>query len=259
MAQIDLVADVGESFGNYQMHNDDDLIRVLTSANVACGFHAGDPRVMFKTVERCAANNVAIGAHPGFPDLVGFGRRDMNLTEHEVFTDTLYQIGALDAFVRAHGLTLQHVCPHGRLGNLIQVDATYAKAVVNAIEKYAPNLIVLGLGGEILEQARGRGLKTAQLAVVDRGYESDGRLVSRTRKDALLHDPDRIAARTVRLVRDGLIDSIDGQDVAIAADTVLLHGDNQHAVQIARAVHKALSEEGIGLASMSDVIAARSR
>lgn len=252
--RVDLIADVGESFGSFTMHNDQELLPLLTSANVACGFHAGDPRVMQTTVAACARLEVAVGAHPGFPDLVGFGRRDMKLTENEVFTDVLYQIGALHGFLRAANLPMQHVAPHGRLGNLVQVDAAYAKAVVDAVEAFDPNMIVVGLGGEIIEQASARGLRTAQLGVVDRNYEDDGRLVARSRPDALLHDAEEIAARTLRLVRDGVITSVNGVDVPVRVDSVLLHGDNPEAIASAAAIRSRLVAAGVEVVPMTEVV-----
>lgn len=191
--RIDLVADLGESFGDWKMGDDDAMLDVLTSANVACGFHAGDPRTMDRTVAACVERGIAIGAHPSFPDLVGFGRRAMDLTPHEVRTDLTYQLGALSGFAAHHGTALAHVAPHGRLGNLVAVRRDYAEAVVEAVRRFDERLIILAQDGELATAAREAGLAVGIVGIVDRAYRSDGTLVPRSEPGAVIHDPAEVA------------------------------------------------------------------
>lgn len=254
-----LTADVGESFGDYTMGHDAALIELLTEANIACGFHAGDPRVMDRTVSLCIDAGVAIGAHPGFADLVGFGRRAVDLSWEEARTDTLYQIGALGAFVQSRRGRMSHVLPHGRLGNLVVVDAQLADAVAEAIASYDPELIVVTQEGELATAARSRGLAVGIMFLADRGYEDDGQLVSRRRPDALIHDPAKIASRTVRAASTGTVSSVNGKEVRVDADVVLLHGDNREAIENARMVRAALTSSGVEIRPVRDVLAAKGR
>lgn len=258
-ARVDLAADVGEGFGAYQLGDDKSLIPLLTSANVACGFHAGDPRVMQHTVNLCKQAGTSVGAHPGFADLVGFGRRGIELLESEVYTDVLYQVGALDAFARAAALPLAHVAPHGRLGNLVQTRKDYARAVAEAVAAYDPSLIVLSLQGELISEAASLGLKTGVIGIIDRSYEDDGSLTPRNQPGAVLHDPGQVAERAVRLATEGFIMSRTGFPVEIDVDSILLHGDNPAAVSVAKSVRTALTDAGVQLASLPEVIAARTR
>jgi UPF0271 protein len=251
---IDLVADVGESFGAYTFGDDGALLDVLTSANVACGFHAGDPQVMNSTVAACRDRGVSVGAHPSFPDRHGFGRRPMGLTEEEVRLDVMYQVGALSAFTTAHGLGLQHVTAHGALGNLVVTRADYARAVVDAVTSIDPGIIFLAQEGELAVLARQRRLKLAIFGIADRNYEDDGTLVSRSKPNAVLHDPDEIAARTVRMVTEGVIDSINGTPLPIQCDSILLHGDNPESIETARRTRKALQEAGVALAPVAQIL-----
>ncbi|MFT4165080.1 MAG: 5-oxoprolinase subunit PxpA [Microlunatus sp.] len=253
---IDLIADVGESFGSWTMGCDADILPWLTSANVACGFHAGDPLIMERTVRHCLDLGVRIGAHPGFRDLVGFGRRAIETSADEIRTDVLYQIGALGGFVRAAGGTLAHVTPHGRLGNLVVTDENYAVPVLDAIAAYDPNLIVVAQDGVITRLAAERGIPAARLGLVDRAYEDDGSLVSRRKPGAVLHDPQLIAERAVKMVLDGVVTSVNGIEVAAGCDTVLLHGDNAASVEAARMVRTALQEAGVILAPLGSTVAA---
>lgn len=257
MPIVDLVADVGEGFGAYRHDTDRQLISSLTSANVACGFHAGDPRVMRRTVERCSEAGVSVGAHPGFPDLVGFGRRAIECSEYEVYTDTLYQIGALAAFTRAQGVRLAHVSPHGRLGNLVQTRHDYARAVARAVADFDPELIVLGFPGALPAEARRLGLTTAVTGFVDRSYRPDGSLTPRSEPHAVLHDPGEIAERAVRLVTEGKISTATGADLELRADSILLHGDNPSAAAIALRVRGALGAAGVAVAPLTEVVRAR--
>lgn len=252
--KIDLVADVGEGFGAWTMGDDDALLDILTSANIACGFHAGDPQIMDRTVANCVARGIGIGAHPSFPDRVGFGRRAMDLTAEEVRTDVLYQIGALHAFAAAHGTTLSHITPHGRLGNLVATHANYAAAVVDAVQSFDPNMIVLAQDGELANHARRQGLRVGIVAVVDRAYLADGTLVARSEPGAVIHDLDTLVHRAVKLVTDGHVEAVDGTPIPVSADTLLLHGDNIGAVQTARAIRAALDDAGVQIASLTEVL-----
>jgi UPF0271 protein len=252
---IDLSADIGESFGSYRMGNDAELLESLTSANVACGFHAGDPREMQRAVADCVSRGVAVGAHPGFPDLVGFGRRAIEASAEEVRTDVLYQIGALAAFARAAGTRLTHVSPHGRLGNLVVSDERYAVPVADAIEAFDDALVVVTYSGALSRIARERGLGVGLLGFPDRAYEDDGTLVSRREPGAVLHEPESIAERAVRMAVDGTVVARSGREIEIEVDSLLLHGDNEASVRAARQVRRALEEAGVSVAPLGNVLA----
>jgi len=248
---IDLVADVGESFGDYRMGDDGEMFKTLTSANIACGFHAGDPRTMDASVKSCVTHRLAIGAHPGFPDLVGFGRRAMDLTRDEIRTDLLYQMGALEAFARANDTVLSHMSPHGRLGNLVVTDRHYALGVADAVEEYNSNLIILTQVGELEREARLRGIPVAVMGFIDRAYEDTGNLVPRREAGAVLHDPDEIADRAVAIVLDGAVTSRHGNRVEVTCDSLLMHGDNEASIRAAQKVRSSLEKEGIRIAALN--------
>lgn len=250
---IDLNSDLGEAFGAYTIAPDEELFELISSANVACGFHGGDPRVMERTVAAATAHGVAIGAHPGFPDLVGFGRREIVATPDQVRTDTLYQIGALDAFCRAAGVTMQHVKAHGALYNRAVRDEATAAAIAAAVRAFAPGLLFVALPGSTLAQAAtAAGLAIAREGFADRAYNSDGSLASRQTPGAVLRDPEVIAERAVRLVRDGKVTAIDGSELALEIDTLCLHSDTPGAVAIARAIHRAFAAAGITIRPMRE-------
>ncbi|MFC9648313.1 MULTISPECIES: LamB/YcsF family protein [unclassified Streptomyces] len=254
---VDLVADLGEGFGAYTMGDDEALLETLTSANVACGFHAGDPRIMDATVRHCVAKRVAVGAHPSFPDLVGFGRRAMDLTPEEVRTDVLYQIGALQAFAVAHGTRVRHVAPHGRLGNLVAVRPDYARAVVEAVASLDESLIILAQDGELADAARVHGLRVGIVGIADRAYRADGTLVPRSEPGAVIHEPDEVSRRTLRMVTEGVIRSVDGTDVPVTCDTVLLHGDSPGAIALAGRVREGLLAAGVAITSLDAVLSGK--
>lgn len=245
---VDLVADLGEGFGAYSMGDDAALLEVVSSANIACGFHAGDPDIMNATVAECVRRGVSIGAHPSFPDLRGFGRRAMDLTADEVRNDILYQFGALSAFAAYHGTAVAHIAPHGRLGNLVATRADYAEAVADAAARINPDLIVLAQDGELADAATLRHLPVGIVGIADRAYEADGTLVPRSRPGAVIHDPSAIVDRTIRMVCEGLIETAAGTDLPIVADTVLLHGDTPGAVDLARQVRAELERAGVTIA-----------
>ncbi|MFD8492747.1 LamB/YcsF family protein [Amycolatopsis sp. NPDC059657] len=247
---VDLVADLGEGFGAYRVGDDAALLDIVSSANIACGFHAGDPRLMEETVAACARRGIGIGAHPGFPDLVGFGRRAMELTADEVRTDVLYQLGALSAFTTACGTRMRHVTPHGRLGNLAMSERPYAEAVVDAVAAFDRSLTMVTQGGVLAETARKAGLPVAILMLADRGYRDDGTLVPRRDPGAVITDPAEVAARVVRAVTGGVVRTVTGHDLPIACDTVLVHGDTPGAVDLARGIRGALREAGVDIVGM---------
>lgn len=248
---IDLNSDLGESFGAYTIGSDAAMMAEITSANVACGFHGGDPLVMERTVRLAREQGVGIGAHPGFPDLAGFGRREMRLTLDELRTTFIYQIGALAAFVRAQGATLQHVKGHGALYNMAVNDEAQSRAIAEAITSVDPKLIVVVLHGSVMERAtRAAGARVALEAFADRGYTRDGTLVSRSHPQALIKDPDAVARRVVRMVTENVVDAVDGAEVRLRPDTICFHGDTPGAPQLARAARDALRRAGVDVAPM---------
>lgn len=243
---VDLNCDMGESFGAYVMGNDEAILETITSANIACGFHAGDPATMRKTVRMALQKNVGIGAHPGLQDVVGFGRREMAISAEEAFDLVVYQIGALSGFVQAEGGRLQHVKPHGALYNMAAMNRVLADAIAEAVYKVDPELILFGLAGSELVTAGERiGLKTAHEVFADRTYQADGTLTSRREPNALITDHDVAIRQIVRMVKEGKVRATNGTDVAIKADTICIHGDGKTAVEFARVIPGALREEGI--------------
>ena len=246
MTRIDLNSDVGESFGRWELGDDDAVLEVVTSANVACGFHAGDPSTLARTCRSALANGVRIGAQVSYRDLAGFGRRFVDATQIELTDDVVYQIGGLQAIARAAGGTVSYVKPHGALYNTAVHHDVHARAVVEAIAAVDPHLPVLGLpGSRLLEIARDRGIPTVREAFADRAYHSDGTLVSRREPGAVLDDPAVVAGRVMRMVSDGVVDSIDGDTIRIDVDSVCLHGDSPAAVAMAVATRELLTSEGI--------------
>ncbi|GAB37445.1 MULTISPECIES: LamB/YcsF family protein [Gordonia] len=246
MTHIDLNSDVGESFGRWELGDDDAVLEVVTSANVACGFHAGDPSTLARTCRSALANGVRIGAQVSYRDLAGFGRRFVDATQIELTDDVVYQIGGLQAIARAAGGTVSYVKPHGALYNTAVHHDVHARAVVEAIAAVDPHLPVLGLpGSRLLEIARDRGIPTVREAFADRAYHSDGTLVSRREPGAVLDDPAVVAGRVMRMVSDGVVDSIDGDTIRIDVDSVCLHGDSPAAVAMAVATRELLTSEGI--------------
>jgi UPF0271 protein len=247
--KIDLNCDVGESFGAYHLGNDEALMGLITSANIACGAHAGDPLVMDRTARLAARHGVSIGAHPGFPDLVGFGRRAMQLTPDEIENTVLYQVGALAAFARSVGAELAHVKPHGALYNIAGKDIEVARAVARGVARFDSNLIVVGLAGSaLIEAAREAGLRAAREGFADRAYEADGSLRSRKLEGAVIHDPEAAAERAVRIACDGIVTAYTGEEVSLRVDTICVHGDTPGAVEIVRAIRRRLAEAGVEVA-----------
>ena len=246
MPRIDLNADLGESFGAYTLGEDAALLPFVTSANVACGFHAGDPDVIARTVALVGEHGVALGAHPGLPDLQGFGRRMVSVSPDEASHLVTYQVGALAAFARQAGQELRHVKPHGALYTMAERDNELAWAIAQSVRDWDTQLIVYGLsGGRLVRAARELGLRAAEEVFADRAYQSDGTLMSRTAPGAVIHDAAPAAARMVRLLREGKITAADGTSLTLAADTICLHGDAPGAAGRARFLHAALVEQGI--------------
>lgn len=249
---IDLNCDMGEGFGPWTMGKDSELMRYISSASIACGFHAGDASVMRRTVEQALRAGVSIGAHPSYPDLQGFGRREMHLTSNEVFDIILYQVAALKGICESLGARLSHVKPHGALYNLAARDAETARAIVEAVKSLDANLLIYGLSGGVLTHlAKECGLRAMQEAFVDRSYESDGTLTPRREDGALVSDPDIAASQALQLAKENSVKSKTGETVKIAVDTLCIHGDGPNAVQIARSVRRHLDEAGIAVSSVT--------
>lgn len=253
--KIDLNCDLGESFGAYKLGLDDQVLPYISSANVACGFHASDPVVMDKTVALAKDAGVAVGAHPGYPDLQGFGRRNMTIPPREVKAMVMYQIGALQAFCTARGLKLQHVKPHGALYNMAGKDEALAMAVCEAIQAVDDSLILLGLSGsKMLEAADKIGLRSAREVFADRAYEEDGSLVARTKPGAMITDEDEAVERVIRMIREGRVTAVTGKDIPIRADSVCVHGDSPKALAFVQKIRAALTAEQIQIVPLRDIV-----
>ncbi len=246
--EVDLNCDMGESFGAYTLGLDEEAMPLVTSANVACGFHASDPGTMRRTVRLARRHGVAVGAHPSFPDRVGFGRRALAASPEEIRDDVTYQVGALWAFCRSEGVPLCHVKPHGALYNLAATDARLADAVAGAVRAVDPGLVMVCLSrSEQVQAARRAGLRFVEEAFADRAYTRAGTLVPRGQPGAVLEDPAEMAERVVRMVRQGTVAALDGGEVALAPRTVCVHGDTPGAVAAIRAIRARLEAEGIAL------------
>ncbi len=257
MKTIDLNSDLGESYGAWRMGDDAAMLEVVSSANVACGFHAGDPAGILRTVKTAAQRGVAIGAHVSYPDLAGFGRRDMDIAPADLTADVVYQIGALTGLAAAVGSKVRYVKPHGALYNRIAVDAVQGAAVIAALKAVDPSLVLMGLAGApILDQARAAGLMVVAEAYADRAYTPAGHLVPRREAGAVLHDASLIAARMVRLATEGVVEAIDGSVIRIDAQSICVHGDSPGAVAIAREVRGRLEAAGIAVAPFLSMLSA---
>lgn len=245
---MDINSDLGESYGAWRMGDDAAMLDIVTSANVACGFHAGDPAGILQTLQQAAARQVAVGAHVAYPDLVGFGRRNMDPSSAELVGDVVYQIGALQGLARAAGTQVRYVKPHGALYNTIAHDARQAGDVITAIQAIDPTLTLLALAGApLIAWAREHGLRVVAEAFADRAYNDDGSLVSRRLPGAVLHDPDQIAERMLRLVESGEVASITGKRIQLQADSICVHGDSPGAVEMARCIRARLVQAGVSL------------
>jgi len=255
MKKININSDLGESFGSYRLGMDEEVLMHISSANIACGFHASDPVVMAKTVALAKKHSVHVGAHPGFPDLQGFGRRPMTMSAEEIKTMVMYQIGALDAFCRAEGIELEHVKPHGALYNMAEKDKTVASAICKGIAAVDKRLIVLGSGGSCLYAAAiEHGLPAACEVFADRAYEDDGSLVSRKKPGAVITDTDEVIARVTGMVEKGTVSSVNGRELHLRVDSICVHGDNINAVMLAKALKQALQDRGIELCGLREML-----
>jgi UPF0271 protein len=244
--KIDLNCDMGESFGMYKMGLDEEVIKYISSANIACGFHAGDPTWMRHTVRLAEESDVAIGAHTSFPDLVGFGRRNIEVSPDEAKTDVIYQIGALQAFTKAK--KLQHVKPHGAMYNRAVVDEDLARAICEALLEVDSKLVLVALAGSRwVEVAQDMGLRVAREIFADRALNADGTLVSRSKDGSVLHDVDEVAERSLRMVKDGKATAINGDIIEVEAESLCIHGDTPGAVEMAKVLRRELDAEGIAV------------
>ncbi|MEI5680786.1 5-oxoprolinase subunit PxpA [Mesorhizobium sp. CCNWLW179-1] len=252
MTSIDLNSDLGESFGSWSMGDDKAMLSVVTSANIACGFHAGDPAGILDVLREASKRGVAIGAHVGYRDLVGFGRRNMDPSNAELTADTIYQIGALQGLAHAAATRVSYVKPHGALYNTIASDARQAASVIAGIRAVDPSLIFVALAGApVIEQAKASGLTVISEAFADRAYNPDGSLVSRRLAGSIIHDPQLIADRMFKLAVEKRIAAIDGSEITVIADSICVHGDNAEAVSIARTVRETLIARGIVVESFA--------
>ena len=257
---VDLNTDLGEGYGPYAYGNDEAMLDFVSSANIACGFHAGDPRLMGEAVALAIEKGVGVGAHPSFPDRVGFGRRDMVMTPDEISTDLLYQLGALDAFCRTAGTILRHVKPHGALYNRLAVDNTLAKAAAQTIALYRRDLVLVGLPNSAIERAAlAAGVPFAREGYADRAYNPDGSLVSRRVPGATITDPAQVARRAVRLALRGKVATITGEEIDLPIDTICLQGDSETGVELAQTIRDALAASSVAVIPVNDVVALKAR
>ncbi|MDR0590001.1 MAG: LamB/YcsF family protein [Spirochaetaceae bacterium] len=258
ITKIDLNCDLGESFGPWIMGLDGDILPFISSANIACGFHAGDPLVMAKTVKAARDHGVAVGAHPGFPDLSGFGRRDMKVSPGEAAAYVQYQIGALRAFCDARKTSLAHVKPHGALYNMAARDPVLAEAVCRAIAEVDRGLILLALAGsEMIRAAEKQGLPVAREVFADRAYEEDGSLVARSKAGALITGEEEALDRVVGMVKEGRVRAVTGKEIALTADSVCVHGDGPQALAFVQKINARFKAEGIAIVPLAEIVGKR--
>ncbi|WP_040984425.1 LamB/YcsF family protein [Oceanobacillus jeddahense] len=222
---IDINTDIGEGFGRYTVANDEKLLDIVSSVNVACGFHAGDPVIMNHTVKKAAQNGVAIGAHPGLADLIGFGRRKINVTMEEVTTNVLYQLGALNAFTKAHNTTLRHISPHGQLGHYCVQDQDFAKAFMEAVKQFDASIKIVALDGELAEEAKKQGYNVVKQIFSDRAYNNDGTLVERSREGSVITNYDEMVSRTIQMIKEKTVRTIDGKIIKMEGEILCIHSD----------------------------------
>lgn len=252
---VDLNSDVGESFGAYKIGSDEEVLKYVSSANIACGWHAGDPVVMRKTVEHAYKNSVGVGAHPGFFDVMGFGRRNMIVSPYEAKQYTIYQIGALYGFVKAVGGKMQHVKPHGAMYNMAAKEGKLARAIIDGIWEIDRDLIVLGLAGsEMVNAALEKGLKVANEVFADRAYNFDGTLVARSLPGSMITDKHIAISRVIRMATTGKVTAITGEDLNIEVDSICVHGDNPEAVEFARLIKEELLKAKIEIKPLHEFI-----
>ena len=255
MIKVDLNCDLGESFGAYTIGMDEKVIPLISSCNIACGFHASDPLVMRKTVALAKEAGIGIGAHPGFPDLMGFGRRNMTISPEEAGAYITYQLGALYAFAKSAGVKIQHVKPHGALYNMAGKDHKLALAIAKAVHSFDPQLILLGLSGsESIKAAAEIGLPAAKEVFADRAYMPDGSLMPRSMEGAVIHDEDEAIRRVIRMVKEHKVTAADGTDIEIIPDSICVHGDNVKALAFVTQIRSAFEAEGVEIAPLSKIV-----
>lgn len=255
MYKIDLNSDLGESFGHYTIGNDERIIPLVSSANVACGFHASDPMVMMETITRMKTAGGQIGAHPGFPDLMGFGRRNMALSADEAKAYTQYQVSALMGMCSAQGIGIQHVKPHGAFYNMAAQDYELSKAICQAVKELDSNIIIMGLSGsKTVQAARDMGMRTAEEVFADRAYEEDGSLVNRRKEGAMIHDEEEAIERVVRMIKEGKVKAITGKDIELHPNSVCVHGDGEKALLFVQKIRETLLREGIEICPLKDQV-----
>lgn len=243
---VDLNCDLGESYGPFKIGRDDEVMNYITSANIACGYHAGDHNVIQKSLQKAVENNVGVGAHPGFMDLHGFGRREIKLDADELYNLMVYQIGAVQAFARINNSKLNHVKPHGALYNMASRDQEMAETIAQAVHDVDPELILYGLAGsELIHMGKKVGLQVAEEVFADRTYQPDGSLTSRSHANAMVTDPDEAVGRVIRMVKEGRVEAVDGSDIRIQADTICIHGDSEKSLEFVKKLNTELTNNGI--------------
>nr|WP_321410002.1 5-oxoprolinase subunit PxpA [uncultured Carboxylicivirga sp.] len=253
MHTIDINCDLGESYGAYKIGNDLAILKYISSANIACGFHAGDPGVIRKTIEAALNHKVAIGAHPGFPDIQGFGRRSMLLTDDELFDTILYQVSALKGMTEALGGKLQHVKPHGAMYNMAAQDYHMAKTIAKAVKQIDASLLFYGLANsQMLQAAKDEGLRTVSETFADRRYTKEGLLVPRSQPDAVIHNSNQCIQQVLIMIKDQKVISADGHEITLNADSICLHGDNMQALELAKAITEALEKSDIHISAVNN-------
>lgn len=252
MVQVDLNCDLGESFGNYKLGNDELILQLITSANIACGFHAGDQHVMNETVKKAVEHNIHIGAHPGFQDLNGFGRRNMDVTPNEVYDLVIYQLGALSGFCKIHNTKIYHVKPHGALYQMGAKNPEIADAIVKAVKDFDDQLLFAGLSNsELIESCKRHKLTYKSEVFADRAYEDNGQLVSRKKEGALIKDTEKAVAQVIKMVKESKVKTINGNEISIEADTICVHGDGQHALDFVKEIVNQFKSESIQISAMN--------
>ena len=255
MLKVDLNSDLGEAFSIYKMGLDEEILKYISSANIACGFHAGDPMVMDKTLSLAKENNVSIGAHPSFPDLLGFGRREMKISFSEAKNYTLYQLGALFAFAKSKKLKISHLKAHGAFYNMAAKDENLALALCEAIASFDENIILLGLSSSLMcDCAKKKGLRYANEVFADRAYNDDGSLVSRSIKGSVIEDEKEAINRVLKMIKEGKVKSINGKEIDIKADSICVHGDNAKALDFVKNISLELKNAGIKISSLEELV-----
>ncbi|WBW49874.1 LamB/YcsF family protein [Peptoniphilus equinus] len=252
---VDLNSDIGEGFGSYTMGMDEEIVKHVTSINLACGWHAGDAMIMDKTVALAKAHGVRVGSHPGYPDLLGFGRRAMTITRDEAKNYMLYQTGALKAFCDAHGVKLQHMKLHGGFYNKACNDPELAAGIIDGIEAFDKSIILMVLSGSLIaKEAKARGLRVSEEVFADRGYNADGTLVNRKLPGAFVKDPKEALPRVIKMIKEGKVTAVDGTEIDIKADSICVHGDNPEAIEFVKQIRKGLEDAGITVKAVDDFI-----